>query len=659
VLRTSVFLFFLLTSPAALAQTLPSDSVAWVLPTVVVEATRATESEASAARSVYVKIREDVALEPGISLQRALRGLPGVQLNERGHFALGERLLIRGMGYRAAFGVRGAQVFLDGIPLTVADGQSMMDIVEPALVGRAEVLRGPSSLYWGNSSGGVLLFTSVDDTATVRLRGMGGAHGLQHLMARGRVEYRGGAADGYVSSIQRNGWREHSEGGFIRFGARSRINLRTATTLSLTWVGAVQDVQAPGSLTQEQFDTDPSMADTRYVAASAGKQSVHNQAGLAFNSHTRVGTLSIVAYGIRRSLDNPLTFATIDLDRTAAGTYAQLHTRHGRWGWTLGWDLRLQHDDRRNLRDGATVLHQKEQVRNASASAIMSLQLSQRLRLAAGMRVDAIRFSMTDHRLSDGDQSGQRNMSAFSPSFGLVYTAGSVVTYANLSTAFETPTTTELVNRPDTDGGFHPDLGPQRTRGLEAGMRGYVPRLKLRADLAIFRMRIDDRLLPRQSEDGRTWYTNEGRNSHGGVDLALAWPVGYPVTVQTALSIGRYVFLNDPGQGKHTPGVPGSQGYVGLRLDLRGFTTEIAAHLASASWADSQNTVRNDGHMALDLYAAYKGLTMGGVAVQPFLSLTNLLNAQYATSLVVNAFGGRYFEPAPGRAVQAGLSLAL
>ena len=129
--------------PALSAQAQSSDTLEVSLPEIEIHATRAFETEASAARSVFVKERSAMALEPGLALQRTLRGLPGVLINDRGHYALGERLLIRGMGYRAAFGVRGAQVLLDGIPLTLPDGQTMLDVADPAFIRRAEILRGP------------------------------------------------------------------------------------------------------------------------------------------------------------------------------------------------------------------------------------------------------------------------------------------------------------------------------------------------------------------------------------------------------------------------------------------------------------------------------------------------------------------------------------
>ena len=169
---------------------------------------------------------------------------------------------------------------------------------------------------------------------------------------------------------------------------------------------------------------------------------------------------------MHRSLNNPLTFATINLDRLAAGAYTHIHGGHSKLAWTLGWDGRLQHDDRRNTKSHTVVLEQEERVHSLSLFGMLHFGLSRGLRATAGARWDAIRFAMKDLHLSNGNQSGHRTMIALSPAAGVAYTTRHLVIYGNVGTAFETPTTTELVNRPDTDGGFHPTLGPQHTRGL-------------------------------------------------------------------------------------------------------------------------------------------------------------------------------------------------
>src|SRR5690606_2146217 len=110
----------------------------------------------------------------------ALRRLPGVFVANRENPALGERLVVRGLGYRAGFGVRGVQVVLDGVPLTLADGQAVLGVVDPPFVRRAEVVRGPASALWGNGSGGVLfLSTTPEGPAPIAsARVVGGGNGL-------------------------------------------------------------------------------------------------------------------------------------------------------------------------------------------------------------------------------------------------------------------------------------------------------------------------------------------------------------------------------------------------------------------------------------------------------------------------------------------------
>ena len=311
--------------------------------------------------------------------------------------------------------------------------------------------------------------------------------------------------------------------------------------LTLVAASAVQDVLAPGSLTLEEARADPRQADPRYVAASAGKKSVQLQGGATLQSDTPLGMFSATVYGLIRRLDNPLTFAFIDLDRTAGGGYAQLRNRVGRLDWRVSVDARSQRDIRLNTdheNREEILLDQRERVHSVSLAGALRADVTGRLSATAGVRLDAIRFRMTDHYLLNGDQSGDRDFSAFSPAVGVSYRAGPAVAYASISTAFETPTATELVNRPDGDGGFNASLGPQRTLGYEVGVRGEIPAARLRLDAALFRLHIRDRLLPEQNAEGRTFYHNAGKNSHQGIEVALEWPARHSTTLQITYAGG-------------------------------------------------------------------------------------------------------------------------
>lgn len=662
-LRRMAFVAVLIAGPG---QVYAQDTLEVELPTVEIQATRAFETTINAARSVYVKLRDRAAHEPGISLQRSLRGIPGIRISDRGHFALGERLLVRGMGYRAAFGVRGTQAFLDGIPLTMADGQSVLDVVDPALIGRTEALRGPSSLYWGNTSGGVLFLSTLEDTSAVRVRYMRGGYGLSQILAAATLRQERQNLHVFGSRLARNGYRAHSSGSFIRFGARGRRTIGASSVLSVIANAAIQDVEAPGSLTEDQLMTDPRQADPRYINQGAGKESIHIQGGVKLVTQTRFGAISAVAYGINRILDNPLTFAWIDLDRLAGGVYIQLHNQAGAIAWSAGLDARTQQDNRRAYdNDGgnrsATVqLDQQERVRSLGGFGTFQYRFGQRFGATAGLRLDGIRYDMTDRYVENGDQTGDRNFRALSASIGAYRRYEELTAYGNISTSFETPTTTELINSPVRTGGFNQDLNPQRTTGLEIGLRGLAEDLRLSIDAALFQLHLRDRLVPTQNAEGRTWFTNAGRNRHEGLEVALSWPVEAPIKVDLAYNYSHFVFLNDPGRGLQIPGVPTHYWHLALQIaSPSGWLAELATEHASDIWADGGNQTRSSGYTALDLYLARTNWLVGSMAIAPFCRIQNLLNTKYNGSLVVNAFGGRYFEPAAERTFQLGLNLML
>ncbi len=307
------------------------------------------------------------------------------------------------------------------------------------------------------------------------------------------------------------------------------------------------------------------------------------------------------AYGVLRTLENPLTFAYISLDRRAGG--ARLQVKNA-W-WNAGIEMRalavdrLRRSNQGGMPSGPRVLDQHEQVTNTAFFAAIHGPLRGGLRASGALRYDELRFCMTDHLTSNGDQSGMRSFNALSPSLGLIYRG----VYANFSTAFETPTTTELVNRPDGMGGFNPDLKPQRTLGFEFGTRGMHRRLRFNA--AIFRLHIRDRLGPEEVADASIYYSNRGKSNHHGLEMALTWPEGGATYFQVAYTVSRFIFTNRSTRGHKIPGVPDQYLLGSLRTQRRGFSGEIAFAAASGIWADDYNSARSAAFGSVDVYMGY------------------------------------------------------
>lgn len=608
-------------------------------------------------------------LEPGLSLEETLRGLPGLWINERGNAAVGERISIRGMGWRAAFGVRGVQILLDGIPLTMPDGQAFADIVTPSLIQRAELIRGPASLYWGNGSGGVLYLTTLqpDSEPGVRLRAMGGSYGLQQITVEGQAKIGLNRFQVFVNDDRRDGYRNYSNSRFTRASFHGVLPLGNKTVVRLISAFADQDAKNPGSLTADQVAEDPTLANARNVDTFAAKRSQQFQMGGTLLHESSLGDLSATAYGIFRDLDNPLSFAYINLNRSAGGVRLALEDQYNRLNWGIGADAGFQDDDRINRSNDAgtpgsdRILEQRETVQTFAAYSFVNVSITDRLSASAGLRADQIQFEMEDRLLDNGDQSGSRSFSAITPSIGLAYTWTQATLYGNYRSAFETPTTTELVNRPDLTGGFNPNVDPQQTKGFEIGLRGIVTAWSLNYDIALYSMNIEDRLTPFTTEEGgdRTFYRNAGRNLHQGIEFAVDLTPIEGLTLSAMHTSNAFEYKDDELSGARLPGVPDSRTLLAGRYATNALWAQLSFESVSSYFVDDENTQKNEAYQVVDLNLGHRGINAGTLTLQPFFSINNLFDVQYSGSVIINAFGGRYYEPAPGRTFQLGLNVSV
>lgn len=666
---------------SARAQNVELDTLTYELAEIEIRATRETETEASAPFSVSVVSRtvEEQGSEPSLTFDRIATGIPGLWVNDRQNYALGERVSIRGMGWRTAFGVRGIYVLLDDIPLTVPDGQTVMDIVDPAMVRQIEVIRGPSSSFWGNAGGGALILSTrpASYETALRTRVYGGAHGTYSAQVQGT--HREGPR-GYhlnASYLSRDGYRDHSQHQTLRLTGHMRwqLNSRRELQVSGAFVDA-PDTRHPGSLSAADLADDRRQATQLFEDALAGKSWRQGQLGLTVRSGTGTGNWQGTVYGTARSLHNKLPFADIEVDRLMAGTRLSVnHAWHFLRGG-IGADGAIQSDDRLNFdyigdfERGERTIDQLETVINGAVFARLATDL-ERFNLSAGLRMDAIRFE-TDDRLQQGgeDRSGSRTFTAVSPSIGASLKTGAGLAYLNYGTSFETPTTTELVNRPDMTGGFNPDIDPERATGVEAGFRGGWFPFRLRYDVAFFRMIVRDQLISYRTEEGgdRDFYRNAGKTRHDGFEISLRWQAVAWMEVAGSYNFSRFTFREPfgdsaeegDGAGNRLPGIPDHRFASSLSFTPRDYRILLTVKILDSYYVDNANTARNPGYEVFHLTLAHDGIALTQqVQLAPFVTVNNLTNTRYNSSVSINANFGRYYEPAPGRAAFAGFRLEL
>jgi len=222
--------------------------------------------------------------------------------------------------------------------------------------------------------------------------------------------------------------------------------------------------------------------------------------------------------------------------------------------------------------------------------------------------------------------------------------------YANLSTAFETPTITELTNQDNGAAGLNALLDPQRTRTAEVGVQGMLWS-RLRADVALFRATVLDELVPFDvpNQPGRRAFRNAGRTSRQGVETNLnastsVFDVGVSHT-WSRFEFDTYRVGAANYAGKVIPGIPAHllQAYVTARH--AGWFATIDGTASSRVSADDASTVFAAGYAAWNVRAGYTAPRLGHVRLEPTLGIENMFDRRYAGSVVINATRSRYFEP--------------
>ena len=665
------------------------------LPELEVRVTRAEEARSRIPMAVGVLGREQVRrAQLGSGLDESLSRLPGVVVLNRYNFSLDQRVSLRGAGSRANFGLRGIKVLIDGVPQTLPDGQTQLSNLELGLVDRVEVLTGSAGALYGNASGGVFAFaTETPETPfTARIRASAGSFGTRRWQsvlgaARGRTR-----ALVSLSRFGTGGFRQHSAATAWQFGGKADVVLNPRSSLGLRFAASdAPRAENPGALTLAEYAATRDSAVGTNILRGAGKQVSQQQLALQYRWVDGAGAeLGASVFGLRRTLENPLaTPPPTPPTGAGIGTYNSIDRRVGglRLSGTLplagrgpalrltaGLDAQIMRDDRRNQRSnggvpsGELLADQRETVSEVGPFAQLHWDATARVTLLGALRYDRLAFRVKDHLLSDGvDNSGERVMKNASGSVGVSVRAGAGATlYSNLSTSFESPTTTELVNTANGTAGFNTTLGPQRSVSVELGARG---QLGAAADysVAVFSSRIRDAIIQVREVDGRAFFQNAGRVRNRGIEAGLGASPWSWLTLRGAYTFADYSFseyripngaATDTLDGKRLAGVPKHFFRATLAVSQGPVVAELDQLTAGSVFADDRNTQRVDGWgvgvTSLRLSATAQ---WGGLRLQPFGALNNLFGKKYVGSVNLNGTFGRILEPAPGRSGYLGMEV--
>lgn len=638
-----------------------------------------------------------------VNLSEPLARVPGVVALNRQNYAQDLQISIRGYGARSTFGVRGLRLYSDGIPATAPDGQGQISHFDLSSAGRLEVLRGPFSSLYGNSSGGVISLFTADGLPGVQAE-VSTAFGSydtdrENLRFAGEV----GPWNWNLDAVhfKTDGFREHSAARRNVFNGKARLQATPDTRVTFV-ANAVDmpDVQDPLGLTRAQYERDgPRAVDPVAIEFNTRKSVDQQQAGAIVEHKVNdVHSLKLTTWAGQRGTEQfqaipPSAQAAprsaggvIDLQRDYRGIDGQWIAKTRAWGGGLTFTAGLYADDLQEHRKGynnfagnslgvigALRRDEDNRVRSFDQYAQGSWQ-GERFSVTAGLRHSEVKFESRDHYVTagNGDDSGSARHSATTPVLGAVWHASDALNvYAALGRGFETPTFNELAYRPNNQPGLNFGLQPATSKQWEIGVKA-EPVTDWRLNAALFQARTEDEIAVLSNTGGRSVFQNVGETRRRGAELALegrwaqVWSTYAALTwLDATYSNSFLTCVGTPcpapnttvPAGNRIPGVPRFTAYAEVAWKHKPWGLETALELRHVGDLPV-NDLNTDFASAATVFNFRVSARQdwNRWTFREFLRLDNLADKNYVGSVIVNEGNQRYFEPAPGRTWLVGVN---
>ncbi|HEI8442458.1 TPA: TonB-dependent receptor [Acinetobacter baumannii] len=684
-----------ISSPLVWAEDLNSDVAK--LPTLHVEATRTDTGYLQTPASVFRIETPQVDSSSQVNLTEVVKGIPSLQIRNRENYAQDLQLSMRGFGARSTFGVRGIRLYVDGIPATMPDGQGQTSNIDLSSLDHVEVLTGPFSSLYGNSSGGTILTSTKEGQGkdSIELSYSGGSHDKSRagLVLQGGAK--GANEPSYIISssyFDTDGYREHSGAEKVLNNAKLSWNLDDGSKIN--WVTNYVKIHAddPQGLTHDQWNANPKQQVPFLKQFNVRKDIEQTQTGVTWSKPINdKNELYTMAYLGNRQVTQyqSIPKSTQDASINHAGGVIDFERNYygADFRWTgkellpnttlsVGVALDAMDEDRKgfenfNLVNGQPSYGVKGNLRRDEDNTLWNIdpylqaswQFLPTWRLDTGVRYSNVHYKSEDNYLSNGDDSGKTDYDKVLPSVALSWQIlPELMAYVSYAKGFETPTFTEMAYRPDGQSGFNFDLTASTSDTYETGLKSQNQLGDF--TLAVFQTKTKDDIVSAGNSNGRSTFRNADKTLREGVEFAWNKKLWRDLIATASYSYLDATFDADIpalgniaqiSSGNAIPGIAKNQAYASLAWQpSHGLYGGVDVQYMDKVYVNDTNSDAAPSYSVTSANVGYAWV-MGDWKVNSFARVDNLFDKKYAGSVIVNDGNSRYFEPADGRNWSAGL----
>ncbi len=659
---------------------------------ISVTATRIERKTAEVPASIAVISEDTIKDTKMFNIKEVLTDVPGV-LIESTNQGYDSRLVIRGAGLKAPYGVREIMVLRDGVPVTDPDGFTRLDMIDTQLIERIEVVKGPNSTLWGaNAAGGVINIISknpLERTGGYVKLGVGmfdtyNAHMSYSDDIGGKLYYNGSFSWRETS----NSWRRWNEFKTFQFSVKPYVVLDDGSTWENNISYSKADLQLPGDLSERMFNE---YLNTGEANQTNGPWQFSGRYSDSFFYSSKItkefGNLEFIplAYVNYWEHHHPVTGRINDAKTWIMGTDLQLNYKHQLFGEaaTLSSGLTVRFDNQEtdyfkyaDLRTAGNRIisvtsdragdHMETQTRKALLYGLYvqeSFRPVTKALIDIGARLDVIDFDISSDWTSQyswatgnyinsfGDDEVTKSYTSFSPRIGASYQLTERLNiFASASTGVQSPSEGEIND--------NPDLEMVETQSYEMGLKGRSKSWSF--DASVYYSPVKNEVI-KVLNGGRTAYANAGKTIKQGVELTGSYTLVKGLKIGGSYAYSDYTFdefsenvgfgpaaRSIDRSGNRLPYVPEHK--YSLFVSYKhpsGFKAKIQSHTWGSYFMDNANTEKYEG------YEFVTNLMVGYETDKYDISLNvdNLFDDRYAVEATKDTRGTTEYTPAAPRTI--------
>lgn len=625
------------------------------------------------------------------SLLPAFNNIAGVRMEERSPGSY--RLSIRGSLLRSPFGVRNVKLYLDDFLLTDAGGNTYLNLLDVNNISRAEILKGPAGSIYGAGTGGAVLLTGnsllneqLNDTSAAQIKFAAGSFGTIHQSAQVQRN-----SDAYMLSAlqthsQSRGYRDQSR--LQKDNLQLRFKLKENRKLSSDFLVLLSrlNYQTPGGLNLAQVQANPKQArpaTPTLPSAQTQKAQIFNTTALFGFSNTyqlsdrwKTVTSFSTSYTAFKNpfITNYEKRSEINIGIRTKLVYEQKKGIPHQWITGIEvqrGDYSIDSTGNKAGVPDANLVRDEVKVKQQFVFSQLNIDPFEFLKLQAGFSYNYFGYNI--ERIIGLPSNGRVPISfgnQFLPRFALsILPTKNFTLYGQLSKGYSSPTIAEI--RPSAGGTF---TGLQAEYGWnkELGFKWSVDRGKIFFSTVIFQFDLKDAIVRQTNVAGAEYFTNAGAVVQKGLEVEFNWIVlnrtgrkalnylhFFSAYTLNDFKFGEYRLGNNNYKGNKLTGVPEEVFIIGLNAELfNHFYFNLNFNYTGSMPLNDANSVKASAYRLWQNKLGWRGM-IRNKAIDIFLLTDNLSNEQYSLGNDINAFGGRFFNPAPGRNFLFGCSINL